>query len=189
MGGVKVGGDDHGVEMRDRKRRKKDEGDKDKGEVEGPGYGRVEDQSLWTRCHLPIVGELRFNPVVSFFAIALIWSFATVCIIYKVSQWLLAATVTLLSLSLSLSLFHLSHSPFQEDVPFKLWRQWIVEKFTWLYIGSQDVWFLFLLVLYFRWESLHEGTYHFDPILTPSLIIISGVAVGVVLVVAMLVGD
>ena len=28
-------------------------------------------------------------------------------------------------------------------------RRWITDKFTWLYIGTQDIWFIFILVVYF----------------------------------------
>ena len=46
-------------------------------------YGFIEDQSVWTRWKLPIIGTLRFNPIVSFFSIILIWIFVAVCIVYK----------------------------------------------------------------------------------------------------------
>ena len=69
---------------------------------------------------LPVIGEIRFNPVVSFIAIIAIWSFVAVCMIEK------------------------------ENVPFGEWKKWIVRNFTWLYIGSTDIWVVFALVLYFR---------------------------------------
>lgn len=28
-------------------------------------------------------------------------------------------------------------------------KRWITDKFTWLYIGTQDAWFLFIIVVYF----------------------------------------
>ena len=28
-------------------------------------------------------------------------------------------------------------------------KRWITDKFTWLYIGTQDAWFFFILVVYF----------------------------------------
>jgi len=37
-----------------------------------------------------------------------------------------------------------------EDVPFTKWKAWIVAKFTWLYVGSQDLWAVFAIVLYCR---------------------------------------
>ena len=68
----------------------------------------------------PLVGEIRFNPVVSFLAILLIWGFVIWCIVQG------------------------------EDVPFGAWKAWIVNKFTWLYVGSQDLWAVFAVVLYCR---------------------------------------
>ena len=69
---------------------------------------------------LPLVGEIRFNPIVSGLAIALIWGFVIWCAIQG------------------------------EDVPFTQWKAWIVAKFTWLYVGSQDLWAVFAIVLYCR---------------------------------------
>ena len=73
---------------------------------------------------LPLIGEIRFNPVVSFFAIIAIWGFVAVCMIEK------------------------------ENVPFDAWKKWIVSNFTWLYIGSTDIWVVFALVLYFRYVDV-----------------------------------
>ena len=72
---------------------------------------------------LPVIGEMRFNPVVSLFAIIAIWGFVAVCMIEK------------------------------ENVPFSQWKEWIVRNFTWLYIGSTDIWVVFALVLYFRFVN------------------------------------
>ncbi len=60
-----------------------------------------------SRFYLPIFGELRFNPVVSFLAICIIWSFVGICVAYG------------------------------DAVPFGAGTTWIVENFTWLYLGSQ----------------------------------------------------
>ena len=68
----------------------------------------------------PLVGEIRFNPVVSILAILLIWGFVIWCVVQG------------------------------EDVPFKEWKAWIVKTFTWLYVGSQDLWAVFAVVLYCR---------------------------------------
>ena len=69
---------------------------------------------------LPLVGEIRFNPIASFLAILVIWGFVIWCSIAG------------------------------EDVPFNDWTTWIVDNFTWLYIGSTDVWIVFGIILYFR---------------------------------------
>ena len=67
---------------------------------------------------VPIFGEIRFNPLVSVTSILLIWGFVAWCILMG------------------------------DQVPFKAWKSWIVDNFTWLYIGSQDLWALFAIVLY-----------------------------------------
>ena len=74
---------------------------------------------MWTKWSFPVIGEVRFNPVVSTAAIVIIWSFVAICAVYG------------------------------EQVPFREWRGWIVDNFTWLYIGSQDFWAVFAIVLYF----------------------------------------
>jgi hypothetical protein len=56
---------------------------------------------------IPLIGEIRFNPIVTLSSVFLIWGFAIWCILLG------------------------------EDVPFSLWRTWIVDHFTWLYIGTQ----------------------------------------------------
>ena len=64
---------------------------------------------------------LRFNPVVTFLSAAIIWFFVIWCAV-------------------------------QADVAnreMSKWMLWITEVFTWMYIGTQDVWFLFIIVLYF----------------------------------------
>ena len=55
---------------------------------------------------LPVIGDIRFNPVVALSSIFLIWGFVIWCILLR------------------------------EDVPFNLWRTWIVEHLTWLYMGT-----------------------------------------------------
>jgi choline-glycine betaine transporter len=77
---------------------------------------------------VPLFGEIRFNPVVSLTALTLIWAFVIICAHYK------------------------------EEVPFQVWRGWIVNNFTWLYIGSQDVWAVFAVMLYFsKYSNLKMG--------------------------------
>ena len=80
------------------------------------------------RFKVPLFGELRFNPIVSFFSIVLIWTFVGVCI------------------------------QLGENVPFGAWKALIVEKFTWLYIGSQDLWAVFAIILYFsKYSNIKLG--------------------------------
>jgi len=94
----------------------------------GYGFKEDQDQSLWVKCKLPFLGTLRFNPIVSFVSIGLIWIFVGICVQYG------------------------------EDVPFKEWKTFIVGKFTWLYIGSQDLWAVFAIILYFsKYSNLKLG--------------------------------
>ena len=46
----------------------------------------------------------------------------------------------------------------EQDVPFLAWKGFIVDKFTWLYIGSQDLWAVFAIILYFsKYADLKLG--------------------------------
>lgn len=65
--------------------------------------------------------HLNFNPIVTFFSAFIIWAFVIWCILDTETA-----------------------SEGLKDA-----KHWITDKFTWLYIGTQDIWFLFLLVVYF----------------------------------------
>ena len=65
--------------------------------------------------------NLRFNPAVTIISAVMIWGFVAWCMIKAE-----AANSTM-----------------------KEWKLWITETFTWMYIGTQDVWALFIVVLYF----------------------------------------
>ncbi|KAK3749919.1 hypothetical protein QZH41_017372, partial [Actinostola sp. cb2023] len=64
---------------------------------------------------------INFNPIVTIVSAALIWIFVAVCLkeTEKVSETM------------------------------KVWMAWITKVWTWLYIGTQDVWAAFILYLYF----------------------------------------
>ena len=65
--------------------------------------------------------NLRFNPVVTVFSAAIIWFFVIWCSV-------------------------------QADVAYEemtKWMAWITHTCTWMYIGTQDVWAVFIIVLYF----------------------------------------
>ena len=80
------------------------------------------------RWKLPVVGTLRFNPIVSFFSITLIWIFVALCIV------------------------------FQENVPFLHWKALIVDNFSWFYIGSLNMWTIFVIMLYFsKYSNIKLG--------------------------------
>lgn len=64
--------------------------------------------------------NIRLNPVVSLVSALIIWAFVVWCVIK-------------------------AKAANEEMVR---WRGWITLKCTWLYIGTQDVWALFIIVLY-----------------------------------------
>ena len=65
----------------------------------------LQDLSTWTKFQAPLIGEIRYNPIVSYMAIVLIWGFVIWCSIQG------------------------------ENVPFSSWKKWVVDNFTWFYIG------------------------------------------------------
>ena len=77
------------------------------------------------RCHTfkLNIGRIRlnFNPVVTILAATLIWLFVGICMGFPVQSNLAMSTA----------------------------KAWITEKFTWFYIGSVNLWFIFIVVVYF----------------------------------------
>ena len=65
--------------------------------------------------------HIRVNPVVTFVSAAIIWAFVIWC----------------------------SAKPAVALAEMKSWMAWITHTCTWVYIGSQDVWAVFIIVLYF----------------------------------------
>ena len=65
--------------------------------------------------------RLQFNPVVAISSAIIIWGFVAWCII----------------------------QPEPAKTELAKWKLWITEKWTWLYIGTQDVWAVLIVVLYF----------------------------------------
>ncbi|KAJ7373472.1 hypothetical protein OS493_011064 [Desmophyllum pertusum] len=95
----------------------------------------------WFRFKIPCckIGRLNFsfsvrlNPVVSLFSALLIWGFVVWCVMK-------------------------AEAANEEMVN---WRGWITLKCTWLYIGTQDVWALFIIVLYMsKYSKLKLGKPH-----------------------------
>lgn len=93
----------------------------------------------WFRLKIPCCGfafNIRLNPVVSLFSALIIWAFVVWCILK-------------------------AKAANEEMVR---WREWITLKFTWLYIGTQDVWALFIIVLYLsKYSKLKLGKPHEKP--------------------------
>ena len=65
--------------------------------------------------------KVRFNPIVTVLSGLLIWGFVAWC------MW----------------------QPEAAKEELTRWKRWVTEKWTWLYIGTQDVWAVFIVVLYF----------------------------------------
>ncbi|XP_057312794.1 probable glycine betaine transporter [Hydractinia symbiolongicarpus] len=71
-----------------------------------------------------------FNPLTTVASAIIIWAFVVWCIVL----------------------------PTESYNEIKTWKIWITEKWTWLYIGTQDVWALFIIVLYFsKYSHLKLG--------------------------------
>ena len=65
--------------------------------------------------------NIRLNPVVSFVSAVIIWGFVSYCMI----------------------------KPETAKEEMGEWKSWITRTFTWMYIGTQDAWAVFIIVLYF----------------------------------------
>ncbi len=81
---------------------------------------RAIDKCLTVKGKLGFI-SIYFNPVVTFFSAAIIWGFVIWCIALP-----------------DASLAEMSK-----------WKDWIGDTWTWFYIGTQDVWAVFIVVLYF----------------------------------------
>ena len=69
------------------------------------------------------IGPIRYdlNPVVTVLSALIIWGFVIWCII----------------------------EPQPAKAELSLWMLWVTKTWTWLYIGTQDAWAVFIIVLYF----------------------------------------
>lgn len=80
----------------------------------------------WTKIGRVNLGIfLRFNPLVTLLSAAIIWGFVTWCIVKSEAA--------------------------NEEMG--KWKIWITEKFTWMYIGTQDIWAVIIIMLYFSKHS------------------------------------
>jgi len=92
------------------------------------------DKSLWIKWKSP-------NRILSLFEVALnpVVTFASLLIIIAFVSWSMA-------------------KPDLAKDEFGAWQSWIGKSFTWLYIGSQDVWAVFIIIIYFsKYSNLKLG--------------------------------
>lgn len=91
-------------------------------------------ESFFTRCHhLDFkIGPVRFyfNPITSIASAIIIWGFVGYCIA----------------------------DPPGSLKNMKSLKNWVTEKWTWLYVGTQDVWAVFIIALYFsKYSNMKLG--------------------------------
>ena len=99
--------------------------------------------------------HLNFNPVVTFISASVIWGFVLWCILDT------------------------------DRVSIKMTegKRWITDKFTWLYIGTQDIWFLFIIIVYFsKYGSMKLGKDDEEPEFSDAsyftMLFSAGIAIG-----------
>lgn len=80
----------------------------------------IVDKSLWWKLKMGCF-EMRFNPIVSMCSLVIILAFVLTCIL----------------------------ATDDASEGFKVAKTWVTEKFTWLYIGSQDIWALAIIIIWF----------------------------------------
>ncbi|XP_065670241.1 trimethylamine transporter [Hydra vulgaris] len=74
--------------------------------------------------------QFYFNPLTTCLSAVIIWAFVVWCI----------------------------YNPIESYNEISKWKIWITHKWTWLYIGTRDVWALFIIVIYFsKYSSLKLG--------------------------------
>lgn len=74
--------------------------------------------------------NIRLNPVVSVVSALIIWGFVAWCMI----------------------------KPEAANKQMGTWKTWITQTFTWMYIGTQDAWAVFIIALYFsKYGSMKLG--------------------------------
>ncbi|XP_048575810.1 glycine betaine transporter 1-like [Nematostella vectensis] len=74
--------------------------------------------------------HVNFNPVVTFCSAVIIWGLVIFCLVETEKA--------------------AAHLP--------TWTKWVTDKWTWLYIGTQDAWAVFILVLFFsKYSNLKLG--------------------------------
>ncbi|CAK9056793.1 unnamed protein product [Durusdinium trenchii] len=99
--------------------------------------------------------SIRFNPFVSFFSAVCLWCF----VLYAVLD------------------------P-ESDAVFGEWKNWVTSTFTWLYIGSQDYWLLYLFPLVYYYGDMKLGKDDEEPeygdLTYLAMVWCAGVAIGLI---------
>lgn len=97
-------------------------------------------QLIFYRCtHYKVTGcngkvILYFNPISTILSAIIIWAFVIWCIV----------------------------QPDQSNKYLGKVRDWITDVWTWLYVGTQDVWAVFIIVLYFsKYSNLKLGEFSY----------------------------
>jgi len=98
------------------------------------GYTHIEDKSLWLKVKFENKWlqwlELSLNPIVTLLSLIIVIAFIIWAILI----------------------------PEVANTEIGSWKSWIGHNFTWLYIGSQDVWAIFILIIFFsKYSSLKLG--------------------------------
>jgi choline-glycine betaine transporter len=72
--------------------------------------------------------------------------------------------------------------PVQSKVQLGVWQSWVTKEFSWFYIGSQDVWIIFLGIVFYYYGDRKLGKDddrpEFDNVAYFAMLFSSGVAVG-----------
>jgi choline/carnitine/betaine transport len=94
-------------------------------EIKGGGYTNIEDKNLWIkiRCESRVMkwAEIALNPVVTCASILIIIAFVVWAIL----------------------------RPEEASQEFSSWKAWIGKSFTWLFMGSTNIWAVFIVMVYF----------------------------------------
>lgn len=74
------------------------------------------------------------------------------------------------------------NDPINSKIQLSIWQSWVTKQFTWFYIGSQDVWIIFLFFVYWYYGDRKLGSDkdrpEFDNVAYFSMLFSCGVAVG-----------
>jgi len=121
--------------------------------------------------------SIRFNPVTSGAATFMLFGFVIVLLAIGVDR-----EGCLVQMGDDTPKFT-SSACYTPRIEFQFWMKWVTDCFTWLYIGSQDCWVIFLAILYFsRFGNMKLGKDDDEPEFSNfswfSMIFSCGVGVG-----------